>query len=66
MIDRKILGYFSIIFMLGLGYALVVEKQFITLSVISIVYLGLIFGIDKFKIDLKNKKVELEDENRDS
>lgn len=66
MIDRKILGYFSIVFMLGLGYALVVEKQFVILSVVSVVYLGLIFGIDKFKLDLKNKKVELEDENRDS
>lgn len=64
MIDRKILGYFSIVFMLGLGYALVVEKQFIILSVVSVIYLGLIFGIDKFKIDFKNKKVELEDENR--
>ena len=66
MIDRKILGYFSIIFMLGFGYALVVEKQFIILAIVSVVYLGLIFGIDKFKIDFKNKKVELEDENRDS
>lgn len=64
MIDRKILGYFSIIFMLGFGYALVVEKQFIMLSIVSIVYLGLIFGIDKFKIDFKNKKVELKDENK--
>jgi hypothetical protein len=66
MIDRKILGYFSIIFMLGLGYALVVEKQFITLSVISIIYLGLIFGIDRFEIDFKNKKIKLKDENRNS
>ena len=66
MIDRKILGYFSIIFMLGLGYALIIEKQFVILSIVSVVYLGLIFGIDKFKIDFKNKKVELEDENRDS
>ena len=66
MIDRKILGYFSIIFMLGLGYALVIEKQFVILSIVSVVYLGLIFGIDKFKIDLKNKKVELEDDHRDS
>lgn len=64
MIDKKILGYFSMIFMLGFGYALVVEKQFIILSIVSVVYLGLIFGIDKFKIDLKNKKVELEDDNK--
>lgn len=66
MIDRKILGYFSAIFMLGLNYALIVEKQFVILSVVSVIYLGLIFGIDKFKIDLKNKKVELEDENRNT
>ena len=66
MIDRKILGYFSTVFMLGLAYALIVEKQFIILSIVSVVYLGLIFGIDKFKIDFKNKKVELQDENRDS
>jgi hypothetical protein len=66
MIDRKILGYFSTIFMLGLAYALVIEKQFVILSIVSIVYLGLIFGIDKFKIDFKNKKVELKDENQDS
>lgn len=64
MIDKKILGYFSMILMLGFGYALVVEKQFIILSIVSVVYLGLIFGIDKFKIDLKNKKVELEDDNK--
>lgn len=66
MIDRKILGYFSIVFMLGLGYALVVEKQFVILAVISIIYLGLIFGIDKFKVDFNKKKIELEDENRDN
>jgi hypothetical protein len=66
MIDKKILGYFSMIFMFGLGYALIVEKQFVILAILSIIYLGLIFGIDKFRIDLKNKKVELEDENRDS
>ena len=66
MIDRKILGYFSTIFMLGLAYALVIEKQFVILSIVSIVYLGLIFGVDKFKIDFKNKKVELKDENKDS
>jgi hypothetical protein len=65
MIDRKILGYFSTVFMLGLAYALIVEKQFIILSIVSVVYLGLIFGIDKFKIDFKNKKVELKDESKD-
>ena len=66
MIDRKILGYFSIIFMLGFCYALIVEKQFVILAIVTVIYLGLIFGIDKFKIDLKNKKVELEDEDRNS
>lgn len=66
MIDRKILGYFSIVFMLGLGYALIVEKQFVILSIVSVVYLGLIFGIDKFKVDFDKKKIELEDENRDN
>lgn len=65
MIDRKVLGYFSTVFMLGLAYALIVEKQFIILSIVSVVYLGLIFGIDKFKIDFKNKKVELKDESKD-
>jgi hypothetical protein len=66
MIDRKILGYLSFIFVVALCYALLLEKQFFILSIVSVVYLGLIFGIDKFKIDFKNKKVELEDENRDS
>lgn len=50
--------------MLGFGYALIVEKQFVILSIVSVIYLGLIFGIDKFKIDLKNKKVELADTNQ--
>ena len=62
MIDKKILGYFSMVFMAGLSYALIVEKQFITLAVIAVIFLGLIFGIDKFKVDFKNKKIELEDE----
>jgi hypothetical protein len=64
MIDRRILGYFSLIFMVAFCYALIVEKQFIIVSIIVTIYLGLIFGIDKFKIDLKNKKVELKDENK--
>ena len=64
MIDRRILGYFSLIFMVAFCYALIVEKQFVIVSIIVTIYLGLIFGIDKFKIDLKNKKVELEDENK--
>lgn len=66
MIDRKVLGYFSAIFMLALNYALIVEKQFVIMAILDVIFLGLIFGIDKFKIDLKNKKVELEDENRDN
>lgn len=65
MIDRKILGYFSLIFMVAFCYALIIEKQFVIVSIIVTIYLGLIFGIDKFKIDLKNKKVELQDESKD-
>lgn len=65
MIDRKILSYFSLILVAGIVYALIVEKQFVIVSIIVTIYLGLIFGIDKFKIDLKNKKVELQDESKD-
>jgi hypothetical protein len=66
MIDRKILGYFSMVFVFALCYALFQAAQYVFLAIIGIVYLAFVFGIDKFKIDLKNKKVELEDENRDS
>lgn len=65
MIDRKVLGYFSFIFMIMFCYTLVQEKQFLIVSIIVIIYLGLIFGIDRFKIDFKNKKVELEDEHKE-
>jgi energy-coupling factor transporter transmembrane protein EcfT len=66
MIDRKILGYFSMVFVFALCYALFLAEQYVFLAIIGIVYLAFVFGIDKFKIDLKNKKVELEDENRDT
>jgi hypothetical protein len=54
------------LFVFALCYALFQAAQYVFLAITGIVYLAFVFGIDKFKIDLKNKKVELEDENRDS
>lgn len=65
MIDRKLLGYFTIpLVLLIIGY-LIYAKQYIIVSIFSAVYIGLIFGVDKFKIDLKNKKIEIQDEHKD-
>jgi len=65
MIDRKILGYFSMIFVSALCYALIVEDQFILSGLIGLAYLVFSFGIDKFKVDFKNKKIEVQDEHKD-
>lgn len=63
MIDRKILGYFSMVFILVLCAALFKSEQPILAGIIGLVYLVFVFGIDKFKIDFKNKKIELEDKD---
>lgn len=65
MIDRKVLGYFSMIFVTALCYALIVNDQFILAGLIGLSYLVFSFGIDKFKLDLKNKKIEINDEHKD-
>lgn len=65
MIDRKILGYFSMIFVTALCYALIVKDQFILACLTGIAYLVFAFGIDRFKLDLKNSKIEIQDEHKD-
>lgn len=50
---------------LALAYGLFQKEQEIAAAVVVVIYLALIFGFDKFKIDLKNKKIELEDESKD-
>lgn len=65
MIDRKALGYFSMIFVTALCYALINNDQFILAGLIGLSYLVFSFGIDKFKLDLKNKKIEINDEHKD-
>ena len=67
MIDKKILGYFSMIFVTCLCGVLVDKEQYIIASIIGFVYIALIFGVDKIKLDLKKKQVEIEnnDEHKD-
>ena len=67
MIDRKILGYFSMVFVTALCAVLIQREQYITASIIGFVYIALIFGVDKIKFDLKKKQVEIEntDEHKD-
>lgn len=65
MIDRKIIGYFSMIFVTALCYALFVEDQAVLAGLIGLAYLVFAFGVDKFKLDLKNKKIEIQDEYKD-
>lgn len=60
MIDRKILGYFSMVFVTAFCFALIQAGQYIISGVIGFVYVALIFGIDKIKFDLKKKQVEIE------
>lgn len=60
MIDRKILGYFSMIFVTCLCGVLIHKEQYIVASIIGFVYVALIFGVDKIKFDLKKKQVEIE------
>jgi hypothetical protein len=64
MIDRKIIGYFSMIFVATLCYALFVENEPIVSALVGLIYLVFALGVDKFKIDLKNKKIEIEDEHK--
>jgi hypothetical protein len=65
MIDRRILTYFSMIFVTALCYALIQAEKEILSGLIGLAYLVFAFGIDKFKLDLKNKKIEIEDEHKD-
>lgn len=65
MIDRKILGYFSMIFSLTFCAALLSNGQFIMAGFFATVYIILIFGVDKFKLDLKKKTIEIEDDKKE-
>ena len=60
-IDRKILGYVSSIMVAYLLVEGVRNNQWIFSGIVALVYLAFVFGVDKFVIDLKNKKVEIDD-----
>lgn len=63
MIDRRILGYFSMLFIPSLVFTLIYVKEYFAAAALGMVYLVFIFGIDKFKIT-KNS-IEIEDEHKD-
>lgn len=65
MIDRKILGYFSMIFVTAFCYAFIKAEQYSIAGIIGFVYVALIFGIDKIKFDLKKKQVEIENNDNE-
>lgn len=62
MIDRKVLGYFSMIFIVLFCYALYMAGEFVILGIVGIVYLGFVFGFDKIKISKRG--IEIEDRNK--
>lgn len=49
-----------------LSYGLFEKEEYYLSAGIVVVYLALIFGFDKFKVNLKSKTIEIKDENRDS
>ncbi len=46
---------------ISLAWGLFEREQEILAAFVVVIYLAFIFGFDKFKFDLKNKKIEVED-----
>lgn len=60
--DKKMLGYFSMIFTMGVCAALIYKDQYLVSGVTSIIYICLIFGVDKIKITKKSVEIENKEE----
>lgn len=64
MIDRRVLAYLSIPLVFYIIYFLVNAKEWVIVSILTVIYLGFVFGIDRVKFDLKNKKIEFRDDDK--
>lgn len=64
-INRAILSYLSVPIVGFIVVEAVKKEQWAIATIIATVYLAFAFGIDKFIIDWKNKKVEINDTNKE-
>jgi hypothetical protein len=64
-IDRRSLTYISSIMVAFIVYKAVMVEQWVVASVVASVYLAFAFGVDKFVIDLKNKRVQIDDTDKE-
>jgi hypothetical protein len=63
-IDRRFLAYASFLLVGFLVYKTIEAEQWVITAITVIVYISFIFGVDKFVVDLKNKKVEMQDADK--
>lgn len=64
-IDRRTLTYVSSIMVAFIIYKAVLANQWVVSCVVAALYLAFAFGADKFVLDLKNKKVEIDDTDKE-
>jgi hypothetical protein len=63
-INRKHLSYASLFFVAFFSYKALEAEQWLLSSGVLALYLSFIFGVDKFVLDWKNKKVEIDDSDK--
>lgn len=63
-INRRFLAYASLFIVSGFSYKLLEAEQWLLAGLVILVYLAFIFGVDRFVVDLKNKKVEIDDRDK--
>lgn len=64
-IDRRALGYLSVVIVAAVCFAAIRAEQWVLTGLIVILWLAFVFGIDKIVLDLKNKKVEVDNADED-
>ena len=63
-INRKVLTYAATFLVAYLIYVTTQAAQWVLAGCITALYLAFAFGVDKFIIDIKNKKVEIDDSDK--
>jgi hypothetical protein len=64
-INRKHLSYASLFFVAFFSYKALEAEQWLLTGAVILVYFSFIFGVDKFVVDWKNKKVEIQDADKE-
>ena len=58
MREKRIIKYFSMLFVASICSALIYKEQYFIASAIAVLFLGLAFGMDKIKVTKEGIEVE--------